>query len=493
MAWPQGVFQYLSRKRPFCCERIFLYLALSLALGALASDRYHFFWQNYSPFLTQQVLPATGKAQWVEKALHGTVPRNKIPTTRLDTWPWASPMFRNQHQIYGESLIPIGSDYLGIWHYTKMIQEGENPYAVNSFFTYNFKAYNWPMLKDPQVPAQIVGSLSYPPFAALILVPFFSYNYFLSLLGYYLVLIVFILLGAGWILRKASQARIPLFLLLATVLITSYPIAFLMDRGNTEGLLFILIALGIGAYIKKMFYLSSLLIALAACCKFYPAIFLGLFMLDRRWKPLLFGVISIAMVTLASFAVLNGPISQTVHQFFTTIGGFNEFFLFDGRSIQFGHTLCGFVSGTLFSDYADPWTQHKLRTFCSIYPYLIVALTVMAFWRLRKHNLRTRICVLTVMMVYFPFVSGDYTLIHLYFPFGWLLVDACECTEWSLMELLPMGLLGFIFLPKHYLTGLFSMGPGISFALNGLALGALLLLWLLRKPTECQGHLHNYS
>lgn len=483
MVWIQLFFRFLGRRRSLQVDRIFLALALCMALGAIVSARYHFFMQNYSPFVMQQVLPATGKMPWAEKALWRAVPLNRVPTARLDTWPWDSPLFRNQHHQYGEALIPIGSDYLGVWHYTRMLLCGMNPYDINFYFTYNFQAYNWPMMKDPKVPAQIVGPLSYPPFAAMVLVPFYSDNYFLSLFKYYLAFGTFLVLGSAWILRRASQARLSLAMLLGTMILTSYPIAMILDRGNIEGILFIFTTLGVIAYLSKRFYLSALLIALAACCKFYPAIFFMMFILDRNWKPLLFGVLSIVGVTLVSFIIINSPVSHTLSMFFSHLGGINEFFLYDGRSIQFSHTLCTLVSGILFSEVGDPKVQSMLRTFCGFYPYMIGILTLGACLRMRRLDALARVSALTVMMVFFPFFSYDYTLIYLFLPFGLLLVEATQRSSWSLMDVLPLALFGFISIPKQYLVGLFAMGPGIGFALNGLALGTLLILTLIqRKP-----------
>ena len=474
----QSYLEFLKRKRSFDVDRVFLALALCVAFGAIVSSRYHFFMQNYSPFVMQQVLPATGKMHWAEKALWRSVPLNRVPTARLDCWPWASPLFRNQHHQYGESLIPVGSDYLGVWHYTKMLLNGLNPYDINFYFTYNFQAYNWPLIKDPMVPAQIVGPLSYPPFAAMMLVPFYSDNYFYSLFKYYSTFTAFLLLGMAWLVWRAPRARTSLAMLLATVAISSYPIAILLDRGNIEGILFIFTVLGVAAYLGNRLYLSAILIAVAACCKFYPAIFYILFALDRRWKPLLIGILSMAGITLISLLAINSPINYTLALFTQHLSGINEFFLYDGRSIQFSHTLCTLISGTLFFEVGNPRTQAMLRLFCNIYPFVIAFLTIAIFIRMRKLSLHARVSALTVMMVFFPFFSYDYTLIYLYLPFGLLLLDAARRESWNLTEVAVLGLFGFIGIPKQYLVGLFAMGPGVGFALNGLSLGFLLVLTL---------------
>ena len=67
--------------------------------------------------------------------------------------------------------------------------------------------------------------------------------------------------------------------------------------------------------------------------------------------------------------------------------------------------------------------------------------------------------VLTVMMLAFPHLSGDYKLIHLYIPFGMILLGAVPQglgdppPRWR-----PLVLLGIIFSPKSYQFGQYSIG-----------------------------------
>ena len=189
-------------------------------------------------------------------------------------------------------------------------------------------------------------------------------------------------------------------------------------------------------------------------------------------------------MTFVSLVVINNPISDTFHQFLNNLSGFNEFLLFDGKSIQFNHTLCSLISGTLFAEFYDPKVQSALRMFCTVYPYAIGGLTLAILWRIRRFPFQARVSILTVMMVFFPFVSFDYTLIYLYIPFAWLLLDLSRMRKASLLDLLPVCLIGLISLPKQYLVGLFALGPGISFAVNGLALGALLVLFLVAPSAQ---------
>ena len=66
--------------------------------------------------------------------------------------------------------------------------------------------------------------------------------------------------------------------------LTSYPLDTLVDRGNTEGVVLMVLACGLIAYRGGYTLLSAVLIGLAASPKLAPALFLVLFLLDRRYK-----------------------------------------------------------------------------------------------------------------------------------------------------------------------------------------------------------------
>lgn len=479
------MLEFLRAPRAFNPDKFILVLALCMSIGTIASYRYHFSMQNYSTFAIQQVLPAMQMKRMAEKATQRPNATEDSSPVRMDTWPWTSPLFRNQHHIYGEALIPIGSDYLGIWHYTKMLLEGDNPYSINFFFTYNNKAYDWPMIRDPQVPAQIVGPLSYPPFAVLVLVPFFSNNYFGSLLKYYFAIALFVIVLSALIVKHSNKYKTSMIFFIITTLITSYPIAFLLDRGNLEGIAFILVALALILYYKGYYFMSAIFIAIAASCKIHPAIFLSLFLLEKKWKEIGLGVATVTLLTFVSFLAMNAPIDLIMKQFINNISGVNEFFLFDGRAIQFSHTLCTLISGIFFHNVSHPGIQSNLRTFIRIYPYLVGMITVLIIWRSTKLDLRHRISVLIVMMLFLPYANFDYTLIYLLIPLFWLLIDMLTRESNNFLDVISVYLLVLLGIPKQYLAGLSGFEAGISFMINGLLLGLLLIsLMLSRSPAS---------
>lgn len=81
----------------------------------------------------------------------------------------------------------------------------------------------------------------------------------------------------------------------------SYPLWFLLDRGNVEMLLFIVLGLFIWAYKEGKLKTAGCLLALAINMKLYPAVFLVLFAADKKYKPLLFTLILSALLFVTGF------------------------------------------------------------------------------------------------------------------------------------------------------------------------------------------------
>ena len=106
--------------------------------------------------------------------------------------------------------------------------------------------------------------------------PFYKENYFLSLLIYLASLMAFVVLLGALLVRRSKGFRVPVFLLLATLFLTSYPLDTLVDRGNTEGVVLMVLACGLIAYRGGYTLLSAVLIGLAASpANRRPALFPG--------------------------------------------------------------------------------------------------------------------------------------------------------------------------------------------------------------------------
>ena len=199
----------------------------------------------------------------------------------------------------------------------------------------------------------------------------------------------------------------------------SYPLWFTLDRGNVEMLLFIVCGLFIWAYQEGRLKTAGLLLALAINMKLYPAVFLVLFAADKKYKEL-FYTLTLTVLFFAVGYYLTGAGEHLQKNL--------ELFAFYHQQrpfgLQFSHSLMNLMRVPVFIslDGGLPQTWGPFTYFSAqvafgymLFMFALFSLICLyvvfinkAFWK--------AVLLLTLAEIGFPFVSSDYTLIHLVLP-----------------------------------------------------------------------------
>jgi hypothetical protein len=156
----------------------------------------------------------------------------------------------------------VGYDYRDFYYASVSIANGESPYSVSRYVT-------------PPLPA----------LANMLLLPFgfeFARNIFILLIplfvfGSYLV----IYLGLQ---GSNSDDRKWLLLSGIFVIVSSYPVYFLLERGNIDAIVLFCMCAGL-VLLPKRTWLGSFLLAAASLFKLYPMLIPVSLLFARRWKP----------------------------------------------------------------------------------------------------------------------------------------------------------------------------------------------------------------
>ena len=224
-----------------------------------------------------------------------------------------------------------------------------------------------------------------------------------------------IVLGRALVRRGIAQQRAYLFA--GTTLFCSYPILFVMGQGNIEVYLWLLLALGVWAYIRGRWMLAATLFGMAASMKFYPAVYLGLLLAKRRYKAFFWGILAGALTTIGSLWIL-GPtirlaylgIMQGLHSFGSTYVSATQ-----PGGIAYDHSLFSLVKAVL--------PGQNYQAYVGFYLVFAAALGVaLYFWRIWRLPRINQVLALTIAAVVLPPVSFEYTLIHLYIPWALLVL-----------------------------------------------------------------------
>lgn len=164
-------------------------------------------------------------------------------------------------------------------------------------------------------------SSNYFPFAYLIMRPFgflLKFNFKLSILLFLFITFSLILIpmwnSLSFIKEHASRVT-----LLIAVVIMSYPLFSVIDRGNIQGFVVGFIILGLLAFQKKKWRFAICFLAVATALKGYPFIFMFMFLRKREWKYFLSALFASVSFTIISLLTFSGGFFQNSKGLFNKI------------------------------------------------------------------------------------------------------------------------------------------------------------------------------
>lgn len=255
--------------------------------------------------------------------------------------------------------------------------------------------------------------------------------------------------------------------------IFSYPLFFNIERKNVEYLVLAFLVIFFIAYKRGKYNLATMLLSVPICMKLYPAVFMMLFLKNKKYKEFLLCGFFSAWLMVWSFLIVGGNVrnlSMAVENF----SFFTELFAKQGHGIPFNHTLWTLVCfmnlkfGTLsIYGFAEKYIQ--IYTFSII---IVAVLLILYLLFIEKEEWKI-ITILTIMMIMFPHVSFDYTLIHMYIPILFFIINK-NTKKWE--DIVFAGLLAFSIIPMNWFQT--SITPVITVNI-GLLLRPLILVSII--------------
>ncbi len=107
-------------------------------------------------------------------------------------------------------------------------------------------------------------------------------------------------------LRATRANRLRLAGVVIVSLVLSYPLLFLLERANMEGIVWAVTALGLTAFVARHHKTAGLLFGLAASMKIYPGILVLLLVARKRYKEAAISIVAGAVFTVIALRLL-GP------------------------------------------------------------------------------------------------------------------------------------------------------------------------------------------
>ena len=302
--------------------------------------------------------------------------------------------------------------------------------------------------------------------------PFWAFPLFLLASGAFFTVCFF------RVLRNQQVTPAPAALLALGVAITSYPYVYLLQRGNTEVLIWIAVTLGLWMFYRGHYAWAAICFGLATALKLYPFIFLGLFLPRRRYIEIVLGALVTVAVTLIGLRALSPSIGYAFHWDMGQLQAFGRYYAASPWDLGYDHSFFGLVKFITL-----PW-RPDLTPLVRPYTWFVaVACLALYFGRIWKLPLANQILILSVLSVSIPPVSYDYTLVSLYAPLAILCILALRLPDDEQRILIPYFMLfAAILTPQSYII---FHGARYGAQVRVLCLLGLLVL-ALRKPLPAE-------
>ena len=225
----------------------------------------------------------------------------------------------------------------------------------------------------------------------------------------------------GRSLLRRGLAPLPAVTFLAVLVLTSWPLLFLLERGNIECVVILFTFLGAISFWHNRPIPASILWGLAASLKIYPIVLLLLLCNRRQRSAALLGVLTFASSLLLSFWFVGPTIRVAALGTIHGIGGFVSTYAMKtrGDELRFDHSYLAFFKAPLAIRHlhVNPDVSALSRTYLFLFGISAVIIYLVRVRNLPRLN---QFMLLSIAMVSLPPVSYDYTLLHLYPAFALL-------------------------------------------------------------------------
>ena len=326
------------------------------------------------------------------------------------------------------------------------------------------------MFSDFLAPVNNPDVITYSFFTAIV-------KFFLYLTGAELSLTVFVIGTIATFalinMKEIINRNIDSFSLGAAFVFTllSYPMLFVINRGNFEILVFILLYFFEYFLIKKKYLTSATYLALAISLKIFPAVFLIIFLSFKKFKALLYAGLLSLFLNLASFGFFLLRTGKSIEKLFSDYlsiytGPYIDQYIIDNRGLEFGHTLYGLLKLIVFIfNKTASITDVTLKKVMTIYSYynkiqIVLFLIITVYILYIEKQLWKKITLLVIAMNLLPYVSADYKLINFFIPL-YIFINKKEKSKFDLVYLI---LFSFILIPKNYFSTVWHL-PDTSLAI----------------------------
>jgi len=383
------------------------------------------------------------------------------------------------------SIVLVGFTIAVVYHYILGNYLGMDG-VFKSFLYPSFGAFSdfkgsFPYLKTFTPYHSVNLWIVYFPLAYILTLPFaFMKNWVISYVIYILGFLGYLIFGNTKSFACENLTKIENFKNIFILTCMSYPVLYILDKGNFDMFLFVVLGLFAYAFKSNKYMLGAILLGIANAIKPFTILFLFLFLFKKKYKEFFLSIILSSILIVGGFMVFKDNFFEQISNFIKIWALYQHTFVYANDNILgmgYGSSLFMPLKLIFCKMTATPLISTILLS--KFYDYLsliITAFTMFFVWREKSFWKQLTLLICNFLLI--PSLTYDYKLIFLFIPI-WLFVNEKEQSKFSLAYTILFGLL---LIPKHFIitqTALTStMTPwfSLSIIINPLILILLSLL-----------------
>jgi len=177
--------------------------------------------------------------------------------------------------------------------------------------------------------------------------------------------------------------------------------------------------------------------------KLFPAVFVILFLSDKKYKEAAYALIFTVIISIISLLFLTGSLTDNIQRMLLNMKLFNLVYVIRGAGFDYGHSLFGTLKFFVYYFHVNLTIEELLN------PYLIFVFVFFAFLTFYVIFYETefwkKVMILTISMCLFPYVSNNYKLIHFFIPL-YLFINTDKKERYDILYVILFSLL---LMPKN--------------------------------------------
>jgi hypothetical protein len=318
--------------------------------------------------------------------------------------------------------------------------------------------------------------------------------------------------------HRLTPRKLPQVAVWATLLL-NFPLMFLLDRGNIEAVIWVFILLGIVAYTRNRFQISAIVWAVAASMKIFPGLLFVLFLVKRKYAMFALAVAATVAFAVLALAGIGPTIREAAADSAKSAPFLTNTYIVARMAPEFDHSL---LAGTkqvihvydfLFerssvgldpNQAATRRTTREQRIFkkmLPLYTFLIPLGAFLLYWfRLRHMPILNQFITYMILCILLPYVSGDYTLVHVSLVWGAFLLFLLKDVATGAVAIPGKAIVIMLFscavtfVPLSYLVLVRNFGQVFGLGAQAKTVFLALILWTVLRtpmPSSLFGDLRN--